>query len=85
VFGDWETALAKAQTIALYVIVLLLAGDFLISILLLWLAASPASAATEAVHDLFLQRIIRAFDLRPLPSKPFEETEKFKLGRALFF
>lgn len=56
-----------------------------LGILLFWLVASSAYAATEVPYDLFLQRIIRAFDLRPLPTKPFEETEKFKLGRALFF
>jgi cytochrome c peroxidase len=36
-------------------------------------------------YDRFLQRIIDAFDVRPLPTKPFEETAKFKLGQALFF
>ena len=56
-----------------------------VGILLCLFVASQALAATEGSYDSFLQRIIRTFDLRPLPTKPFEETEKFKLGRALFF
>ena len=49
------------------------------------LVAAPAAADTIASPDLFLKRIIRAFDLRPLPTKAFEETARYKLGRALFF
>lgn len=46
---------------------------------------ATAASGEEARHELLLQRVIRAFDLRPLPTKPFEATAKFKLGRALFF
>jgi cytochrome c peroxidase len=49
------------------------------------LLITPATADTGTHIDLFLQHIIRAYDLRPLPTKAFEETEKYKLGRALFF
>jgi len=56
-----------------------------LGILLCCLVATQASAAQESSYEVFLQRIVRAIDLRPLPVKPFEVTEKFKLGRALFF
>lgn len=35
--------------------------------------------------DDTLYEIIKQFNLKPLPIKPLEETEKFKLGRALFY
>ena len=44
-----------------------------------------AQASEENVEDAFLRMIIHDFNIRPLPTKSFEETEKFKLGRALFF
>ena len=56
-----------------------------VGFLLCWLVAAQASAATGGSYDIYLQQIVRAFDLRPLPTKPFEETQKFRLGRALFF
>jgi cytochrome c peroxidase len=49
------------------------------------LLPAQAHAAPDAPYDRFLERIIRTYNLRPLPTKPFEETHKFKLGRALFF
>ena len=57
----------------------------LVYALLTVLLVTPATADTGTPIDLFLQHIIRAYDLRPLPTKAFEETEKYKLGRALFF
>jgi cytochrome c peroxidase len=49
----------------------------------------PASGVVHAqdasVIDPVLQKVIRVFDVRPLPTKDFEETSKFQLGRSLFF
>lgn len=55
------------------------------AVLLLCTLLAQAHAVPDAPYDLFLERIIRTYNLRPLPTKPFEETEKYKLGRALFF
>jgi cytochrome c peroxidase len=49
------------------------------------LAAAQPAAAQDSAIDLLLGRVIRDFAIRPLPTKPFEETAKFRLGRALFF
>jgi cytochrome c peroxidase len=43
------------------------------------------TVAASEFSDSFLLRVIEAYNLRPLPTKPFEETSKFKLGRAIFF
>lgn len=53
---------------------------------LLWqLALGRRAPAAEPNFDAVLGEIARIQDLRPLPTKPFEETSKFKLGQALFF
>jgi cytochrome c peroxidase len=58
---------------------------YIATILILCLVATRAEAADETRYDDFLLKIIRVFNLRPLPTKPFEETPKYRLGRALFF
>lgn len=55
------------------------------SLLLVIALVSPVAGADDALVDAHLRRVIQAFDLRPLPTKAFEETDKYKLGRALFF
>ncbi|MCI5073970.1 cytochrome c peroxidase [Oricola sp.] len=49
------------------------------------LSACSGPSEDEATYDRYLERIIAANNLRPLPTKPYEETPKFKLGQALFF
>ena len=39
----------------------------------------------EKTLDVILDKIIKEYSLKPLPVKPFEETEKYKLGKALFY
>jgi cytochrome c peroxidase len=57
---------------------------FLCALCLFFLINSPVIGVAGTIES-DLQRIIRSLDLRPLPTKPFEKTPKFKLGRALFF
>jgi cytochrome c peroxidase len=47
--------------------------------------ATTALANDSNTYDSYLQKVIQVNDLRPLPTKPFEETNKFKLGRSLFY
>lgn len=49
------------------------------------LVAAQASAEPVEVYDHFLAHVVRAYDLKPLPTKPFETTAKYKLGQMLFF
>lgn len=49
------------------------------------LASGTLLAKDEGRYDAILRHVIRSFDLRPLPTKPFERTPKFILGQALFF
>lgn len=58
-------------------------GLYVCLILIIW--SMPNQAAGDVFYDAALRRIITDFNVRPLPTKPFEETEKYKLGRALFF
>ena len=46
-------------------------------------AAQPAFS--ETLVDIALEKVVRIYNLRPLPTKPFELDPKFKLGRFLFF
>lgn len=57
----------------------------LIVIVLIFQFASSSATATSDGSDLVLQEIIDALKLRPLPTKPYEETDKYRLGQALFF
>jgi len=45
----------------------------------------PLPSAFAIDNDALLQKIIVANDLRPLATKPFEVTSKYRLGQALFF
>lgn len=49
------------------------------------LSACSGPPEGEETYDRYLERIVAANNLRPLPTKPYEETPKFKLGQALFF
>lgn len=46
---------------------------------------SPAHAEPDLTVNSLLIKAIEIFNLRPLPTKRFEETAKYNLGRALFF
>lgn len=54
-------------------------------LLALWLAGVGAFPAGAGELDSLLRTTIREFNVRPLPTKPFERTPKFELGQALFF
>ena len=49
-----------------------------------WFIAAPAKGQLASL-DSVLQRIITEFDVRPIDSKEFYISEKFKLGQALFY
>jgi cytochrome c peroxidase len=57
-------------------------GALIVAILLAACAPELDSGADE---DIYLAHVVAAYGLRPLPTKPFTETAKFRLGQALFF
>lgn len=45
----------------------------------------PSFFSLAISNDFLLKKIITAYNLRPLPIKPFEKTNEFLLGQALFY
>lgn len=54
-------------------------------IAMILLAACAPGPERDADEDVYLARVVAAYGLRPLPTKPFEVNAKFRLGQALFF
>lgn len=59
--------------------------SIILAVCLCVFAMAIPSAVEATDNDIILRKTISAYDLRPLPTKPYEETKKYLLGQALFF
>ena len=77
--------LAAADTPSVSFVAAVLKGTFERSPAPQTLAVRRAPVSDDELYEVYLRRVVLDLGLRALPTKEFVETDKFRLGQALFF